>query len=861
MDRLFRRKIHGLAAVLLIPLLLVSTATVVHAGARAAPSAQAAPPDGKGTEREKRREKAEEKRKGSPDGLVDLHITAAPPEGFKRPARVRKLVEGRAPSLTLASAPYGELERVEHQPGWGNQVKVVGWAMDDASATAPSQVLVYNRTSSWWTTADAYRPDVAHWGTGDRHGFDLMVPIANPGRNTVCVTLYDHTATVPGPEMCAGFTVADPIGAMTGLGWEGDGKVTVTGWAIDPDTADPVQVRILDDGRLITTVTADGPSDDDVLAGYPAYGTDHGFSAEISASLVEGIHSVTAVAVNRAGPGSDIQVGQQYYVAPGDTTAPVVSFGGAKAAEMRVNVDTGEVNVWVRFEQMEVTPDGSGQWVTRDNRANPDTYLYTRLKPDTLYRFRVTAYNYRSVAPPVVLERRTPRSADPVGGMTALSWDGGEEITISGWAIDPDTSAPIQVRILEDGRPVSTVTADAPMSEDIAARYPDHGTGHGFTAVVSASATEGIHSFTAVAVKTPEIGGPDTAIGQQYFVAPGDATEPEVSFGKTTKATEMRVDVDTGESNVMVRFEQMEVAPDGSGQWVTRDNRANPDTYLYTRLKPDTLYRYRVTAYNYRSAAVPVVVERRTMRPAPAAAGELTVSKVEDEALTVQWKDNSTDEDSFELRIMDLDSSASQVRTVPANAGKWQVNYRVEGLRSLGDYMLSVRPVREYAEEQNPVTYQAMTSGPAGINEFGATPVSVYEGCPNGFLLSWTVSNTTRIVIKRKITTEVVLLDEAPRPPSAWKGQYKDNWNDRSAKTYTLIAYDPSGRTTTRSVTYGGSAVAKDGTATPPTRPADEPPARQMSFTGSGVSDPGHRAPSRNRPPARRPADLKPAVS
>ncbi|MEU5867064.1 fibronectin type III domain-containing protein [Nonomuraea sp. NPDC047529] len=790
---MFRGKTSRLSAALLAPVLLLFTAPYAYAAPEPEPSPQVI--------------EAPAKSRQAPSGLANLEITHAPPDGFEPPDQVRKSDGSESGDTATTSIPYGELEKVEHQPGWGNQVRVVGWAMQDATTTEPSKVRVYDRTSSWWTTADAHRPDVAHWGTGDNHGFDLMVPIAGTGQQTLCVRLYDRTGSVPGPEMCASFVIADPVGAITGLDLSDDGQIEVTGWAIDPDTADPIQVRIFDDGRLVTTVTADRPLDEDVLARYPAHGPDHGFAARVPASAGQGVHSVTVVAVNSA-TGTDQQVGQQYYVAPADATAPAVSFV-VRAAEARVSLsNAGEARPWVRFESMEVPSGGEGRWVAHGALYLPNTFLYKQLKPDTLYRFRISAYNYRSTAEPVVFEQRTPRRADPVGALTELSWSGGDTLTLSGWAIDRDTEAPIQVRILEDGKVIATVTADAPLTDDVAAEYSDYGPGHAFTTSVPAPAAVGIHSYSVVAVKTPEIGGPDAPIGQQYFVAPDDVSKPQVTFPAPTKATETPVKVTFGDATGWVRFESMETPERGEGEWVVHDTLENPRQYVYRGLKPDTRYRYRVTAYNYRSTAEPVVAEARTIKAAPAAASELTVSKVEDEALTVRWKDNSGDEDSFELRIVDLDTSDAQVRKVPANAGTWRIDQRVDGLRSLGDYLIAVRPVRDGGEAQNPVTFQARTSGPAGINEFTVTPLNVSGSCPTStFALSWTVSNTTRVVVKRKISVEEVLLDQQLTPSSPVNmpqtGTFTDTYNDVSAKTYTLIAYDASGRTTTRSVSFG----------------------------------------------------------
>jgi hypothetical protein len=72
------------------------------------------------------------------------------------------------------------------------------------------------------------------------------------------------------------------------------GLVAVGGWAIDPDTADPVQVHVYIDsvGRILT---ADAERAD-VGAAYPGYGSRHGFSATYPIS--PGTHQVCVYAIN-----------------------------------------------------------------------------------------------------------------------------------------------------------------------------------------------------------------------------------------------------------------------------------------------------------------------------------------------------------------------------------------------------------------------------------------------------------------------------------------------------------------------------------------------------------------------------------
>jgi len=90
----------------------------------------------------------------------------------------------------------------------------------------------------------------------------------------------------------------DPLGHLDEVTTTSVG-LRVRGWAIDPDTAAPVQVRLLVDGRQRQEVVAstDRP---DVGAAYPGYGNAHGFDVTLPGPKRHS--SVCASAVN-VGPG------------------------------------------------------------------------------------------------------------------------------------------------------------------------------------------------------------------------------------------------------------------------------------------------------------------------------------------------------------------------------------------------------------------------------------------------------------------------------------------------------------------------------------------------------------------------------
>lgn len=80
---------------------------------------------------------------------------------------------------------------------------------------------------------------------------------------------------------------------------------------------------------------------------------------------------------------------------------------------------------------------------------------------------------------------------------------------IAGWAIDPDTTAPINVDIYVDGRGAKRVLADRARL-DVARRYPGHGVNHGFAVTLPRAA--GPHTICAFAINT-RLGRGNTPLG------------------------------------------------------------------------------------------------------------------------------------------------------------------------------------------------------------------------------------------------------------------------------------------------------------------------------------------------------------
>ena len=110
------------------------------------------------------------------------------------------------------------------------------------------------------------------------HGFDLVVSLAE-GSHDVCVLARNLGAGEDATVGCETVEVdRSPFGILELA--TADGEATVTGWVIDPDSVDPVEVELLLDGVVAATVTA-GREQPDLAVALPQFGSDRGIEATI----------------------------------------------------------------------------------------------------------------------------------------------------------------------------------------------------------------------------------------------------------------------------------------------------------------------------------------------------------------------------------------------------------------------------------------------------------------------------------------------------------------------------------------------------------------------------------------------------
>ncbi|MET0830432.1 MAG: hypothetical protein ABWY26_12970 [Microbacterium sp.] len=406
----------------------------------------------------------------------------------------------------------GSLELSEALPG---EFRVAGWAAK-AGNTASLDVHVYVGSVGTAATASLPRSDVgaAYPAVGSAHGFDVRVPATGEGTFDVCVYAINLNGGAPATLGCSSLTAksGSPAGQLESV-TPVDGAVEVKGWAVDPDTAKPASVHVYVDSAG-TALLADAALAQPV-AQFPGYGTAHGFTGKLTAS--PGAHSVCAYAIN-SGPGANVLIGCKDVIVPGAADLGRAPFG--------------------RFDSVTVsgsTAVASGWAIDPDTSASVDIHLYVgsagkaivadKSRPDVESAYPgfgashgfaeqlslpsgqsdVCAYAINTGAGGnTFLGCKTVTAASaaavdrgqvPFGNLEAVEPAAGGA-SVSGWALDPDTSDPIAVHIYADSVGYAFL-ADGSRT-DVGAAYPGKGDRHGYSQFVSMAS--GSHSVCVYAI-------------------------------------------------------------------------------------------------------------------------------------------------------------------------------------------------------------------------------------------------------------------------------------------------------------------------------------------------------------------------
>ena len=442
---------------------------------------------------------------------------------------------------TASPNPFGNIELVTAQPG---EFRVVGWTIDP-NTSASIDVHVYVGSTGTVATANRHRPDVgsAYPGAGSAHGFDVTVSAIGAGDVPVCVYAMNSG---PGANVLLGCTTlaslsGSPVGALTGV-TAANGAIDVAGWAIDPDTTAPISVHLYVDAVGVA-VTASTPVDG-IDPAYAQYGRGHGFAGTFPAA--PGSHRVCAYGIN-TGPGANSELGCSTVVVPdggiaelgrppvGALESVVATTNGILATGWAIDPDTASpipVHVYVDSTGAAFTADVTRADLPAAWTAYGTGHGFSAAASAAFGAHRVCAYAINTAGPPSLLGCSevtvtggiVELGRAPIGNVEVVR-PGPGTVSVSGWAIDPDTAAPISVHVYV-GSVGEAIIADG-VREDVGAAFPGYGAQHGFT--WSDSVTPGAYNVCVYGINTGAGGNTLIECSNVTVPPPPDVPEDQVA--------------------------------------------------------------------------------------------------------------------------------------------------------------------------------------------------------------------------------------------------------------------------------------------------------------------------------------------
>ncbi|MCD9623389.1 glycoside hydrolase family 25 protein [Rhabdothermincola salaria] len=319
--------------------------------------------------------------------------------------------------------------------------------------------------------------------------------VGNVDLNRFCCSLANLTGLAGG-----GGSAGNPFGSVDAVAMEGPNSARVSGWAIDPDTTDPISVHVYVDGQGHSTTAS--KTRNDVGVAYRGFGPDHGYSTTVP--VPDGARQVCVYAIN-TGPGGNVGLGCRNL--GGSPVGNLDAVRSAGPGQVRVagwaldpnTVSSPDVHIYVNGVGTAVTASKARSDVQSAFPWWSANHGFDVVLPAGGGRQQVCAYAINKAGPGgnTYLGCRTVvlPTGDPFGSLDVVRGGNGR-IDVSGWAIDPDTAAPIPVHVYGAGTGLA-LTADRGRS-DVGRAFPGYGNNHGFRGSIPAEA--GVHSVCAYAI-------------------------------------------------------------------------------------------------------------------------------------------------------------------------------------------------------------------------------------------------------------------------------------------------------------------------------------------------------------------------
>jgi hypothetical protein len=244
--------------------------------------------------------------------------------GYTNPLRGCRTVTVKA---YVPKVPFGAQDSVAVS---AHTVSVRGWVVDPDVPRSPVRVHMY--VDGRWSgavTADVARTDVAlaYPSATANHGYEWSGTLP-AGRHEVCAHAINLGAGTVNPRVgCRTVTLGGPPTGQLEDVTVAPGEVRIEGWAVDPDTVDPIRVQVYVDGAYHSSPLANGDRPD-IAAARPGSGAAHGL--DVTLPLASGERNVCLVAKNvLSGRPSHVPLGCRTVTVPATQFVPIGNLDSA----------------------------------------------------------------------------------------------------------------------------------------------------------------------------------------------------------------------------------------------------------------------------------------------------------------------------------------------------------------------------------------------------------------------------------------------------------------------------------------------------------------------------------------------------
>ena len=332
---------------------------------------------------------------------------------------------------------------------------------------------------------------------------------------------------------------------------------TVGGWVFDSSgPSQTLDVDVVVDGGFIGRFAAN-KTRVDIGAAYPAAGPSHGFSIDFNAG--PGGHTV-CVTANSLTPGLSPSLGCRFVVLA--SASPIGSFDLASSP----SAERVRVGGWALDPEtsnsidVHIYVDGALKSVQSANVSRTDIgsafpnygprhgFDVTLAVAGGSHQVCVYAINQLlGINPLLGCRSVSVANGSPIGSLDSVDLNGPRGISVRGWTIDLETSAPIQIDIYVDGTKAGRFTADQ-LRGDVGAVFPGSGSAHGYT--VPLTVAPGAHTVCTYGINVGAVGG-NATLGCRTVTVPGNpigSLDTVVASGGTLRLGGWALDPDTAAS-------------------------------------------------------------------------------------------------------------------------------------------------------------------------------------------------------------------------------------------------------------------------------------------------------------------------